>query len=164
MKKMIKLRLIFFVIVLNFCFQSCEDSNDELNNDITVSIADFTVSIDENPIADLSLGTVQATTNEGNISFSILEQIPNQAIQINETTGEITVLTESLFDYETNPTITGVVRAENSGISQTANITINLNDVIEVVDDYKLIAVSDFGQVFEIGNNTGNIGKYWSNH
>ena len=142
---------------MTFFLQSCEDSNDDLNNDITISISDFTVSIDENPIADLSIGTIQATTNQGNVSFSILEQTPNQAIKINGTTGEINVLTESLFDYEANPTITGVVRAENSGISKTANITINLNNVNEVVDDYKLLAASDLGEVFEIGNNTGNI-------
>ncbi len=62
-----------------------------------------------------------------------------------------------MFDYETNPTITGIIRAENSGISQTANFTINLNDINEVVDDYKLLAVTDLGEVFKIGNNTGEI-------
>jgi hypothetical protein len=154
---MIKFRLIFLALILVFFIQSCEDSNDDLNNEITISISDFTISIDENPIADLSLGTVQATTNLGNISFSILEQTPNQAIEINETTGEITVLNENLFDYESNPTITGIVRADNSGISQTANITINLNDIDEVVDDYKLLVASDLGEIFEIGNNTGSI-------
>ena len=153
---MIKFRLIFLALILGFLIQSCEDS-DEMNNEITISISDFTISIDENPIANLSLGTVQATTNQGNISFSISEQTPNQAIDINEITGEITVLTESLFDYEINPTITGILRAENSGVSQTANFTINLNDINEIVDDYKLLAVTDLGEIFEIGNNTGEI-------
>lgn len=154
---MIKFRLVFLLLTLTFIIQTCEDSNDELSNDITLSISDFSISIDENPTANLSLGTVKATTNQGSISFSITEQTPNLAIDINETTGEITVLTESLFDYETNPTITGIVRAENSGVSQTANITININDINEVVDDYKLLAVSNLGEVFEIGNNTGDI-------
>ncbi len=71
-----KIRLMFLLITLTFIIQSCEDS-DEMNNDITISISEFTVSIDENPIANLSLGTVQATTNQGNISFSISEQTPN---------------------------------------------------------------------------------------
>ena len=78
-------------------------------------------------------------------------------LKINATTGEITILTESLFDYETSPIITGIVRAENSGIYETATITINLNDINEIVDDYKLLAVSDLGEIFEIGNNTGSI-------
>ena len=154
---MIKFRLVFLLLTLTFIIQTCEDSNDELSNDITLSISDFSISIDENPTANLSLGTVKATTNQGSISFSITEQTPNLAIDINETTGEITVLTESLFDYETNATITGIVRAENSGISETAIITINLNDINEIVDDYKLLAVSNLGEVFEIGTNTGDI-------
>ena len=152
-----KHRLIYLILIFTYFIQSCEDSNDDVNNTITISISDFTISIDENPTANLSLGIVQATTNQGDINFSITEQTPNQAIEINATTGEIMVLTESLFDYETNPIVTGIVRAENSGISETAIITINLNDINEIVDDYKLLAVSDLGEVFEIGNNTGNI-------
>ncbi len=88
---MMKFRLISLILTLSFFIQSCKDSNDELNNNITISISDFTINIDKNPIANLSLGTVQATTDLGNISFSIPEQTPDQAIAINETTGEITV-------------------------------------------------------------------------
>lgn len=154
---MIKFRIIYIALLVIFFIQSCEESENELNNEITVSISDFTINVDENPSAGLSLGTVAAITNQGSISFSISQQTPNQAIEINAATGEITVLTESLFDYETNPTITAIVKADNSGISDTANITININDVNEVVDDYKLLAVSDLGEIFEIGNNTGNI-------
>ena len=154
-----KPRLIYLILIFTYFTLSCEDFNDDANNVITISISDFTIIIDENPTADLFLGTVQATTNQGDINFSITEQTPNQAIEINATTGEITVLTESLFDYETNPTITGIVSAENSGISETAIITINLNDINEIVDNYKLLAVSNLGEVFEIGNNTGDLEK-----
>lgn len=154
-----KPKLIYLILIFTYFILSCEDSNDDVNNAITISISDFTINIDENPTADLFLGTVQATTNQGDINFSITEQTPNQAIEINATTGEITVLTESLFDYETNPTITGIVSAENSGISETAIITINLNDINEIVDNYKLLAVSNLGEVFEIGNNTGDLEK-----
>ena len=151
-----RFRLIFTVLIMTFYIQSCEDSN-EMNDNITISISDFKVNIDENPISNLSIGTIQATTNQGKINFSISEQTPNQSIEINTNTGEITVLNKNLFDYETNPIITGIVRTENLGISKTANITINLNDVNEIVDDYKLLAVSNLGEVFKIGNNTGNI-------
>ncbi len=67
------------------------------------------------------------------------------------------VLTESLFDNQKNPIVTEIVRAQNSEISETEIITINLNDINEIVDDYKLLAVADLGEVLEIGNNTGNI-------
>ncbi|PQJ20616.1 cadherin repeat domain-containing protein [Tenacibaculum sp. SG-28] len=150
-------KLFYLLVILTFFIISCEDSNDDVNDTISISISDFSISIDENPTANSSLGIVQATTNQGDITFSITEQTPKQAIQINASTGEITVLTESLFDYETNPIVTGIVRAENSGISETASITINLNDINEIDDDYKLLAVSELGEVYEIGNNTGNI-------
>lgn len=156
---MIKFRLIYLVLALTCLIQSCNDSDNDINEDITISISDFTINIDENPNAGLSLGIVEATTSQGSIHFSITQQTPSQAIEINPISGEINVLTESLFDYETNPTITGIVKASNSGVSESANITINLNDINEVVDDYKLLAASNLGEVFEIGNNTGIIEK-----
>ena len=76
-----KPRLIYLMLMFTYFIQSCEDSNDDLNKAITISISNFTINIDENPTADLSLGTVQATTNQGDISFSIIEQTPNQAIK-----------------------------------------------------------------------------------
>ena len=100
-------------------------------SEITVSLSDFTININENPTANQSLGIVQATTNQGSLTYSITEQSPDNAIAINSTTGELTVLTESLFDFETNPTITGIVKTENGDVSDTASITINLNDVNE---------------------------------
>lgn len=100
-------------------------------NDTTVSVFDFEATIDENPNAGLSLGFVEATTNQGSLTYSITEQFPNNALAIDSSTGELTVLTETLFNFETNPTITGIVQVENGDISDTANITINLNDVNE---------------------------------
>jgi hypothetical protein len=112
-----------------------ENANITINlNDLeetTITISDFEVSIDENPNPNQVLGTINASTNQGNLTFSITEQSPNNAFQINASTAELTVLTESLFDFETNPTITGTIKAENGNISETANITINLNDVTE---------------------------------
>lgn len=151
-------RLLSLILLLTLFIQSCEESEpDDTGEQITVSISDFTTRIDENPISGTSLGTLVANTNQGNLNFTIIQQSPNQAIEINASTGEIFVLTPSLFDYETNPVITGMVRASNSGISNSASITINLDDLNDQVDDYKLLSVSDLGEVFEIGNITGDI-------
>lgn len=158
--KMKKIGLKYLIIFITLFTLSCEKSENitnEINNQITVSIADFIVSIDENPSVGLSLGTIEATTNRGSLTFSIIQQTPSNAVEINSSTGEVTVLTESLFDYETHPIITGIVKINNEAISATANITIILNDVDETTDEFKLLAVSNLGEVFEIGNNTGNI-------
>ncbi|MEP1488726.1 MAG: DNRLRE domain-containing protein [Algibacter sp.] len=112
-----------------------ETANITINlNDVdetTVTISDFEVTINENPSSNQVLGTIDANTNQGNLTFSITEQSTNDAFQINATTGELIVLTESLFDFETYPKITGTVKVLNGNVSETANITINLNDVDE---------------------------------
>jgi hypothetical protein len=127
--KMKKIKILLF-ISLNLIL-ACSDDNEQ-TIETTVVISDFTLTIDENPVANQSLGTVDASTNQGSLTFSIQEQTPNNAIEIDSSTGEITVLNGSLFDFETNPTITGIVKVENGNIFNTANITINLNDVNEL--------------------------------
>ena len=73
MKKSILIIFFFLGLII-----SC--SEDE---ELTISISDFEVTIDENPITNQLLGIVKATTNQGgNIIFSIIEQSPNNAFQI----------------------------------------------------------------------------------
>lgn len=120
-----KISILFILLLLLSC-----SGNDE-TAEIVVSASNFEIIIDENPNADFSLGTVEASTNQGILAFSITKQSPYNAIAINSESGEVTVLDESLFDFETNPTITGIVKAINGDVSDTANIIINLNDVNE---------------------------------
>jgi hypothetical protein len=78
------------------------------------------------------LGYVEASTNQGSLSYLIIEQLPINAITIDSFSGELIVLTESLFDFGTNPTVTGIVKVESGAIFNTANISINLNDINEI--------------------------------
>jgi len=118
------------VLLVLLLFFSC--SENETSLEITISIEDFETTINENPELGQSLGIVNASTNIGDLIYTIPEQSPTNAIEINSATGELKILTASVFDFETNPTITGIVKVENSGVSDTANITINLNDVNEI--------------------------------
>jgi hypothetical protein len=118
-------------VILLFTFAlliSCTDNNEEL---IDVSVSNFTINIDENPNINESLGVLEATTNQGNLTFSITEQVPNNAFEINATTGELVVLNNELFNYEINPIITGVVKVQNGEVFDTGNIIINLNNINE---------------------------------
>ncbi len=125
---MIKNKVIsLFVLTLII---SCSDSNEELIN-VNVSVSNFTISIDENPNINASLGVIQATTNNGNLVFSITEQVPNNAFQINPTTGELVVLNNDLYNFEINPIITGIVKVQNGDVFDTGNIIINLNNINE---------------------------------
>ena len=111
---------ILLLLVLTLAF-SCSDSDDEPIA-ITVAVSNFTKTIDENPEANTVLGVVDATTNRGNLTFSISQQVPANAMQINSTTGELMVSNSELFNFEINPTITGTVKVENEDVSETADI------------------------------------------
>lgn len=124
-----KFKIISFTL-LGLLF-SCTESGEE-TSETNVSVSDFLTSINENPNAGFSLGYVEASTNQGSLSYSIIEQLPINAIAIDSFSGELIVLTESLFDFEANPTVTGIVKVESGAIFNTANISINLNDINEI--------------------------------
>lgn len=101
-----------------------------LDNVLEVTIQDFSIAMDENPADAQVIGTLQ-TSGGTAASFSITSQTPVGAISIDPATGEITVADSNLFDFETNSTISATVSeidAENP-----ATVTINLNDVVELI-------------------------------
>lgn len=112
--------LILLTIVLHI---SC--SSDD--GTVVVNLQDLTVSVDENPANGDTVGTVQSDAPTTN--FSISSQTPAGALGIDATTGELMVADASLFDFETNPTITANITADNT--ANTAIITIDLNDLFE---------------------------------
>lgn len=102
-----------------------------INNVNELSVQDFTVSVDENPATGQSLGTVQAS-GDGTLTYSIVSSNPSGALDIDASTGELTVADASLFDFEANPIITADISVDNAGTIQTLTATINLNDVSEI--------------------------------
>ena len=106
---------------------------DKNGDPITVTTADLTTSIDENPSNGDVIGTVTGSTSEGSVTFSISQQTPAGAMAINSSTGELTVANATVFDFEVNPSITANVTVANGNVSQTAGITVNLNNVADAV-------------------------------
>ncbi len=105
----------------------------DLTNVIELSIEDFTGNIDENPTNGDVIGTVQAV-GDGTVAFGMTTQSPTGALSINTVTGELTVADATLFDFETNPTITANIWADNGRFTRTATATISLNNINEVGD------------------------------
>ncbi|MCB0372288.1 MAG: cadherin repeat domain-containing protein [Muricauda sp.] len=125
MSKKNKLSYLFLLTVLLLTY-SCSNDDDTT---IKVNLEGLEVTIDENPADGETIGTIQ--TDEGMaLNLNITSQTPSGALNIDSGSGEVTVADASLFDFETNPTITATVTAENS--ENSANITINLNNVAEV--------------------------------
>ena len=102
----------------------------EVPDPIMVTIQDFEVTVDENPIKGDVLGSVLASTNIGEVVFSIISQSPENALTIDPSTGELTVVDASLFEFDFNPVITATVEARNGEVAQQASATINLNEVV----------------------------------
>ncbi len=121
-----------------------------LNNVNELSVQNFTATIDENPTNGQSLGIVQAT-GDATLSYSITSQTPAGALSINASTGELTVANATLFDFETNPTITATVTINNAGYTQDTNATINLNNVNQ------LISVQNFTTTIDENPTNGSV-------
>ena len=94
-----------------------------------VNINDFAFTINENPTNEMFIGKVSGTTNTGNLTYSLESQSINNALKIDAATGNLSVLTRTIFDFETNPVITAVVKASNNNIFALSNIKINLKDL-----------------------------------
>lgn len=98
----------------------------------TVTTADVTKNIDENSTNGTVVGTVTGASNTGTVNFSITSQTPNGALSINVTTGELTVADATIFDFETNPTITAIVKVADGEVTKNSNVTVNLNDIDDI--------------------------------
>lgn len=98
--------------------------NDETINELIVS--DFTFSITENPENGDSIGFIETSTVNNNLSFSILNQNPNGSVEINPTTGERIIVDKKNFEYQINPIISATIQVSDSINSENIPVTINL--------------------------------------
>lgn len=96
-----------------------------------VTIADETVTMDENPNNGQAVVTMSATVDTGTPRFSITSQTPARTFAIDASSGEITVADFTALDFETNPTLTMIVTASNGSGSDDATVTVNLNNTLE---------------------------------
>jgi len=107
----------------------------KIENINDVEINDFTTSMYEDPDEFQVIGSVSATSEEGNIIYSIVSQSPENSFSVNPDTGELQVMNPSHFSYDKNQTITGQVMAESMGATDVAEITINLKSNKPVVNE-----------------------------
>ncbi|GEM_PF-1710503 len=114
-------------------------------------MSDQHFSVDENSLDGTSLGTVSASDADpaDTLTFAITAGNTNNAFEIVEESGEITVRNGSELDYETRPDYTMTVQVSDGTDTVTANITISLNDVNE-----DRLSVKD--QTFSIDENSSN--------
>ncbi|MBS9462873.1 hypothetical protein KIM67_10655 [Flagellimonas sp. 389] len=99
---------------------------------IEITIEDAALTIPENPSNGTVLLTMTAsTTSNDPLSFSITSQSPTNAMAMDPSTGQITVLDSEKFDYEIHPELTATVSASSGNFSESAEVKITLTDVDE---------------------------------
>ena len=121
--KLLSLLLVLFLVV------SCSD--EEPAPEVNPSIDDFNTTIDENPAPNQKIGSINVIQSTGSLNFSLSDQNPVGALNINSQSGELSVADESLYNFEVNPVITALVTVTDDNGSATASVTINLNDINE---------------------------------
>ena len=90
------------------------------------------LTVDENSPADTHVGTVTANDVDGTetLVYSIIDA--TGTFKIVPSTGEIKVIADSTIDFETKSTYTvKVVVTDKDGLTDTATVTIKVNDVNE---------------------------------
>ncbi|WP_165583304.1 hypothetical protein [Aquimarina atlantica] len=95
----------------------------------TITVKDFETTIDENPDQGQELGTIEATTDEGELAYIIKTEEPTGAFAIDNKTGKLTVKDVTLFDYETRDQLTAIVLIKNGEESKETKITVHLNNI-----------------------------------
>lgn len=121
---------------------NCGDDNSVEDLIAEISAVDLTTSIDENPANGATIGSIDASISDGStLTFELIAQSPAGAMAINSSSGLLSVADASLFDFETNPTITGSVTVSSGDLSESVDVTVNLNDVAEGGQE---IVINDF--------------------
>lgn len=124
MKKYVYIVLLPFLI-----FTGCTNTNDEdeLAGPGGLVVNDFLAFVDESPANGSTIGTINASSTRGEVSYSITSQTPAGAIDV-DILGTITVANTSLFVFNDNPQILATVEVSDGEETGQLSVTININE------------------------------------
>lgn len=128
--KLLKILLYVGILGMLACGDDelVEPDEEQTLNDIIITVTDFETAIDENPEPGFVLGSLSASVNEGELTFELTNENPSGALMI-ASSGEISVLDNTLFDYEVRQEILATVSVNSGDSSKVAQITVNLQDL-----------------------------------
>lgn len=107
-------------------------------SDVEPAISDQSFSVAENASNGTSVGTVALDAGDDNsVGYSISGGNTGGAFSINNSTGQITVADTTAIDFEvaTSFALTVVVSDDGGTTTDSATVTVNINDIEPVVDD-----------------------------
>ena len=107
-------------------------------SDVEPAISDQSFSVAENASNGTSVGTVALDAGDHNsVGYSISGGNTGSAFAINNSTGQITVADTTAIDFEaaTSFALTVVVSDDGGTTTDSATVTVNINDIEPVIDD-----------------------------
>ncbi|MEI8047819.1 MAG: LamG-like jellyroll fold domain-containing protein [Bacteroidota bacterium] len=140
------MRTLSFVVSISFSllllfFASCEPIIElkppQITGNRPPQITDQTFFIEENSANGTLVGTVFATDADKDtlLKFFIIDGNSDNVFSLDSISGDIRVIDSSYLDYETYTNFEMMVKVVDTGVgnlSDTAKITINVNDVLEI--------------------------------
>lgn len=129
MKNVFTWRYIYVLTFLSLVFVAIGCSDDDEPAPV-ITVADFEITLDENPATGTALGTLNVTTDKGTLAFSLQSESVSGAFAVDAATGALTVLDKTKFDYEVNKTLTAVVLVKNGNVESIVNVKVNLQKII----------------------------------
>lgn len=121
-----KIFLKIVAVVLLLCYVACNGSEETT----TLNTEDFTINAPLVVRKLDTLGFLRATSNKGEVTFSLRSQYPENSVKLGVRFGEIIVATPENFNIEGVDEIMLQVEVKKSGVTEISNVTIllNLND------------------------------------
>ncbi|NND63230.1 MAG: cadherin repeat domain-containing protein [Flavobacteriaceae bacterium] len=139
MKKIIL--IVLFLAIVYSCqsddsgsnMEDTEDnsSNENENNEEEIFDLNLEFVIDENPQNDQSIGILTVENSEGESSYTIISEEHEGAINLDTSTGEVTVADRSFFDFEQHTQLEAVYEYTDNLGTRMINLIINISDIVE---------------------------------
>lgn len=145
--KKFKFLHLFVAALLFSCGSDDETGGGGMTPSVTITASDATFSVPEDFEVGGIVGTVEATSSEGSVSFSINSQTPADALTIDSASGELTTL--GTLDRMANPTHNLVIGLTSGETTSEVNVTIEVGlasfcvGTIDDIFDGELILVNN---------------------
>lgn len=105
-----------------FCSVSCDDANNDKNVLLTTEDFSLTAPIIVRKLD--TLGFLKGTSNAGEVTFSLLSQVPENSVKLGLRYGEIIVVTPENFNIIGTDEINLIVEVKKFGSTKLSNVTI----------------------------------------
>ncbi|MEL6132886.1 MAG: hypothetical protein AAFR59_05930, partial [Bacteroidota bacterium] len=144
-----KINTLLLSIGIVFTLLSC--SREEPQFESPLNVKDTYLTIFERPNQRMPLGTIEANATLGDIRFQLIHQTPANALQIDPTSGLITVNDSSLFNIRERSSVSAEVEVSDSLHTERIQVFVTLSLAETTISYFKDVALGfEFGTSPEI--------------